>query len=163
MSFRKQKIILIIFSLGLFFSVTAPLKVQAAGLVPCGGYNTDATRPCTVLDAFVLVAKITNFLIGISGIYAVYVIINNSFGLVVYSMGNEEAITKNKEGITNAIVGMVLVLMAYMIVNTVVNVLLTRDIAVTKNANCKLNLTDPTSYLTIKQNPCSGLPEESIH
>lgn len=154
MLFTKQKIIFT--SLVIIFTIAAfsPLVVNAAGLVPCGGYNTDSTRPCNVLDIFILVAKLTNFLIGISGVYAAYVIINNSFWMIM-SMGNEEAITKTKEGMTNAVIGFVLVLMAYMLVNTVVNVLLTRNLATTKNPECKLNLGDPLTYLQINEEKCT--------
>lgn len=158
MLLKKQKIILSLFVvlLAMFF-ITAPHFSEAAGLVPCGGYGTDSTKPCTVLDMFVLVAKITNFLIACSGIYAVYVIINNSFWLIL-SVGNEENITKHKGGITNAIVGFVLVLMSYMLVNTVVNVLLTRSLVTGGNPECKLDLTNPTTYLKINESKCNTPP-----
>ena len=156
MLFKKQKIIISLFLvLGLTIFL-APHFSHAAGLVPCGGYGTDSTqneRPCNLEDIFVMVAKLTNFLIAVAGMYAVYVIINNSFWLVV-SSGNEENITKHKGGVTNAVVGLVLVLMAYMLVNTVVNVLLTRSLVTGTNPKCKLNLADPLTYLSIKEGDC---------
>lgn len=165
MPLLKQKFFLFIFQSVFCLFLFVPNNASAAilgGLVPCGGYNTPSNKPCTVEDAFVMVARVTNFLIACSGIYAVYVIINSSFGLIVYSMGNEEAITKAKSGITNAVVGFVLVLFAYMLVNTVTNVLLTRSIA-TANPECIINLKDPLTYLTINQKPCSGLSPDVIY
>ena len=160
MSLKKQKILFAVgaLSVGLFFSAT-PLVSQAAGLVPCGG---PTEKPCTVEDAFVLIARTTNWLIAMAGIYAVYKIIDHGFWLVT-SMGNEESITAHKGGLTDAVVGFVLVLIAFMIINTVVNVLLTRDIALKNNQNCRLDLTNPLNYLTINQNPCSNLPETMLH
>lgn len=153
MLFWKQKIILFVFSFFLLFSIAIP-QPAAAALVPCGGYNTEYKRPCTVEDIFVLVAKVTNFLIGVSGVYAVYVICNNAFWMIV-SMGNEEAITKTKEGMTNAIIGFVLVLFAYMLINTVVNVLLTRSLVTGSNPNCKLDLANPLTFLKIDEANCT--------
>jgi hypothetical protein len=167
MPIQKQKIILIVCSFLAIFSFSlAPVVSQARGLVPCGGYsdnNGTREKPCTVEDIFSLVAKVTNFLIGIAGIYAVYEIINAGFWLIV-SSGREESITKYKTALSNAIVGFVLVLMSYMLINTVVNVLLTRSL-VTNNPNCKLDLTQPLTYLTIKDtSQCSSVqPDSSLH
>jgi len=139
------------------------LPVTAApsshGLVPCGGTNQS---PCTVTDIFVLIAQVTDWLVAVAALYAVYEIINNGFWLIL-SMGNEEVITKRKGGLSNAIVGFVLVMFAFMIINTVVNVLLTTSIATTSNPQCRLELTSPLTYLTIQQDPCSNLPETDIH
>src|SRR3989344_6831635 len=108
MRFKKQVIIL-----STFLLLLLPFGVAADGLVPCGG---PTESPCTVKDIFVLVARVTNTLIGLAGIYAVYVIIGAGFWMTV-TMGNEEAITKNKKALTQAVVGFVLAMMAYMMVN----------------------------------------------
>ena len=163
MRFQKQKILLFIaLFVALFTFSAAPHPALAKGLVPCGGYNTASTNPCTFKDIFVLIAQVTNWLVAMAGLYAVYEIINNGFWLVI-SMGNEEAITTRKNGLSNAVVGFVLVMFAFMLINTVVNVLLTRSIATTANPQCRLNLTDPLTYLSINQDPCSSLPENTIH
>jgi hypothetical protein len=163
MSFLKQKIILVVCSLFLLLSASfLPLPVAAAGgLVPCG---TSTTPACKFTDLFVLVAEVTNFLIASAGLYAVYKLIQAGFWMVM-SVGNEEKITQMKNQLTEAILGFVLVMMAYMFVNTTVNVLLTRSL-VTANPNgqtCSLDLKDPKSYLLIKQDPCSSLPENTLH
>jgi hypothetical protein len=157
---KKQKIILTIcLSLFLF----APLFASAAGLVPCGGYSTDSTKPCTVKDIFVILARVTNFLIAMAGVFAVYEIVMAGFYMVI-SAGNEEAITKRKEQITSAVIGLVLVMMSYMFINTVVNFMLTRD-AVTDpknpnyNAKCRFDLGDPLNYLIIDTSKCGSVPK----
>jgi hypothetical protein len=123
----------LIFGLFLYFE-----SVKAAGLVPCGGTGEN---PCTITDVFTLIARLTNWLIGMAGVYAVYQIISSSFWMIV-TMGNEEAITKRKTALMNAVIGFIFVLFAYMLVNTAVNFLLL-------GSKCKLDLTDPLNYIII--------------
>lgn len=151
MFFLKQKSFLIGLLLAVGTLNFAPQIVQARGLVPCGGYLEDGTRekPCTFLDIFALIARVTNWLIAMSGIYAIYNIINNAFWLVL-SQGNEETITTHKKGVTNAILGLCLVMIAFMIINFVINAIL-----VSGKPGFKLDLTNPTCYLSpTTQNEC---------
>lgn len=146
----KSKVL--IFSLLLLL---IPFFVSAAGLVPCGG---PTESPCTVKDVFIIAARVTNTLIALAGIYAVYEIISAGFWLVT-TMGNEEAITKNRKRIFQAIVGMVMVMFAYMFVNTAVNFLLLESAGQKikledgTEVKCTLNLQDPLNYLVIHYNP----------
>src|ERR1700722_9680791 len=104
MRFQKQKILLACYLFLVLFTFSlAPRPTLAAGLVPCGGYSTASTNPCTFKDIFVLIAQVTNWLVAVAALYAVYEIINNGFWLVM-SMGNEESITKRKSGLSSAIV-----------------------------------------------------------
>jgi hypothetical protein len=153
----------------LMFSAAAPFLASARGLVPCGGYtdatNTTREHPCGFLDLFSLVALVTDFLVSMAGVYAVYKIIDGGFGLII-STGNEEKITQRKGEITDAVVGLVLVFMAYMLINTVVNALLTRSLVVTSaNSQCALDLKNPQTYLnpTYAENKCSNLPDSVLH
>jgi hypothetical protein len=148
MHLKKQKLILIIcFAFGVFFLNFVPTSVQAAGLVPCGGINEN---PCKVQDLFILVARCTNWLVATAGVYAFYKIVEHGFFLIV-SLGREESITQHKSGITNAIVGFVMVLFAFMFVNTVINVILGPGLialnGTTPNAKCKIDLSNPLNYL----------------
>jgi len=142
MVLKKQTLKYIIVALVLFL----PVFAFAAGLVPCGGPSDPG--PCTIKDIFVIIARVTNILIGIAGIYAVYVIIGAGFWLIT-TMGNEEAITKNRKALTQAVVGFVLVMMAFMFINTAVNIILIGS----EDKQCKLDLRDPLNYLTIHSNP----------
>jgi hypothetical protein len=144
MPLRKQKIIVII---SLVLLATAPHFVSAAGLVPCG---SNRQSPCTVLDIFTLVAQVTNWLIAVAGIYAVYKIIEAGFWLTV-SLGNEESITRRKTEIQNAIIGFVLVMFAYMFINTAVNAILVNEIP-----GCQINLQKPLAYLQINPSNCKS-------
>ncbi|MBI3231925.1 MAG: hypothetical protein HYZ51_02500 [Candidatus Doudnabacteria bacterium] len=138
---QKSKILIAILALSVI-----PFFASAAGLVPCGGPAPEP--PCGVKDVFVLAIRATNTLIGLAAIYAVYLIVSAGFWLIV-SMGNEEAITKNKNAISQAVVGFVLTMMAFMIINTVVNLLLLNA----EKEKCTLNLKDPLNYLIIHSDP----------
>ena len=135
---KKQFIIFILF----LALLTVPLVVSARGLVPCGGYldNGQPEPRCSLVDIFVLAARMTNYLIGLAGIYAVYLIIFAGFSLVT-AMGNEESIKQKKDALSNALVGFILAMMAFLFVNTVVNLLL--------RSKCEIDLTNPLQYLTI--------------
>lgn len=123
------------------FAIVAVLLVpyfsDARGLVPCGG---DGEKPCNITDIFILIAHTTNWLILMAGIMAVYNIISAGFWLVL-SMGDQEAITTKRKAILDAIIGFIMVMMAFMFMNTVVNLLL--------KSKCKINLSDPLTYLKI--------------
>lgn len=141
MNLKKQITILGI--LAVLF--TAPFVANAAGLVPCGGPTESA---CTVKDIFILVIRTTNTLVGLAAIYAVYKIIDGGFWLIT-TMGNEEAISSKRKQITNAVVGFVLVMIAFMVINTVTNLLLLGA----EKKECKIDLKDPLNYLIIHSDP----------
>lgn len=148
MTTRKQKKLLLIAILSLTIVFCLPAVSHAAGLVPCGG---PSEKPCTVLDAFYMLARVTNWLIMTAGIYAVFKLIWAGFDLVD-SAGREEHITKAREQISEVIIGFFIVLGAYMFVNTAVNALLM--------SKCKINFASPWTYITMT-NPnspsCLGL------
>ena len=135
---QKQKEIIKICSWVLLLSL--PIFVQARGLVPCGG---DGEKTCDVKDIFVLIARVTNWLLMAAGVYAAYKITQAGFNMVT-SMGNEESITKNRKSLSNAVVGFVFTMMAFMFINTVVNIILR---GATNDPACKIDFTDPFTYL----------------
>ena len=133
----KRKKLILILCLVFLLGVVQANFVHARGLVPCGGTGE---APCKLDDVFVLIARVTNFLLGFAGVFATFAIIRAGFWLVAAG-GDEEAITKNKNALTQAVIGLVLSLMAFMFVNTAVNFLL--------HSKCKLDLTNPLNYLKI--------------
>lgn len=145
----KRKFVLWSVVLSVLIFSSTPLISHAAGLVPCGGAGE---HPCGVQDIFYLIARVTNWLILVAGIYAVFQIISNAFWLVV-SAGNEENITKHRQGVTSAIIGMFVVLGAYMFVNTAVNQILL--------SKCKVDLGNPLNYV-LSTKPASCLNNPSI-
>src|SRR5579864_2652655 len=135
----KQKFKKIVFTIFLGFLVTLPITSYAAGLVPWGGDEQSfaqqiSTAPknnkaqldalfaayqahsCSIYHTFVLFARVVNTMIGFAGVYAIYRLVYISFYLVE-TWGNEEHIKTGKEGITNVILGFILVLGAYILVN----------------------------------------------
>lgn len=96
--------------------------IQNDGLVPCGNGGTPENpnpNPCTIDAIFVVIAKVTNFLIVAAGAYAVLMIIISAFRMVT-ARGDQGALTKAKNGLTYAIIGFVLVMIAFAAVNTFV-------------------------------------------
>jgi hypothetical protein len=125
---KKQKFLLIIalvLSLLSFTVIFSPIVARAGGLVPCGGYNSDGSAQpvCNVTYAFSMVATVTNWLISLAGVYAVFQIVNAGFWLVV-TMGNEEQISKYRKMLVEAVVGFVFVMLAFVLINTAVNFIL---------------------------------------
>lgn len=130
----KQKLLII----GIIALLTAPFFVHASGLVPCGGPSDD--HACSVLDLFYMVARVTNWLILMAGVYAVYQFVNAGFWLVA-SAGNDENIAKWRKALSNAVVGFFIVMGAYMFMNTAVNMILM--------SKCAINFQSPWTYLEV--------------
>jgi hypothetical protein len=124
-----------------------PLVTYSAGLVPCGG---NGEKPCNVLDVFYLVARVTNWLLRVAGIYAVYKIVNISWNFAT-SQGEEEVLSVQKKAITNVVVGFCLTMIAFMLINTVVNLVLVQGIQ-----KCKVDLRTAWTYLSVKQSECQS-------
>jgi hypothetical protein len=77
---------------------------------------------CQASDIFKQIARITNFLIGFIGVFVIIRLVMSGFQMVM-SQGNEESIKGAKSGITNALIGLVLVFAAYLIVNIIFSVI----------------------------------------
>lgn len=73
---------------------------------------------CQASDIFRQIARIVNFLISFIGIFVIVRIVISGFRMVL-SQGNEEAIKGARSGITNAIIGLILVFAAYIFVNII--------------------------------------------
>lgn len=110
----KHKIIkeLIIFSLLILLFM--PLLTSAAGLVPCGGEGD----PCTTCDLLVLVQNVLEFAIKMAFLIIIGFIVYGGFRWI-FSLGKEENLKAGQQIITNAIIGLIIILTAWIIVNTV--------------------------------------------
>lgn len=113
-----------------------PALAAARGLVPCGN---EGESPCTIVDIFTLIARVTNWLLMVAGIYAVYQLIFAGFNLII-SIGNEEKIASNRKMINNAVAGFVFTMLAFLLINTAVNLIL--------RSKCVIDLKNPLNYLT---------------
>jgi len=105
-------IILILYSL--------PVITKAAGFVPCGGPGEPECEACHIIK---MTNNIVTWLIGILFVVFAIVLVVSGFRMVV-SGGNPEAKTDAKNKITNAFVGLVIVLSAWLLVDTLMRVLL---------------------------------------
>lgn len=95
----------------------------AGGLQVCGGSEDPSSvqkfqsTSCQLEDIFKLIANITNYLMATAGLFAVVWVVIAGFRLVA-AAGNEAMIKQGKKGLTNAVLGFVLVMISYIIVNT---------------------------------------------
>lgn len=107
------KISLAGFVLALMF---LPMLVMAqdSGLIPCG-YNGNL---CDTSDVATFANTLIDFLIKMLGVIAVIVLVITGVQLVM-SAGNESAWTAAKERFTNIVIGIVLILAAWLIVDTI--------------------------------------------
>lgn len=90
-----------------------PVWVYSAGLVPCGGPDEEPCQTCHVVS---LMSNVINWLIVILGFLAVLVIIYAGIRLVT-SAGNTSAMESAKKILTNMIIGYVIVLAGWLIID----------------------------------------------
>jgi hypothetical protein len=100
-----------------------PLAVHAA--VWDGRYPVDcnvSTDPCTLCEALQVAVNVIDFLTTIAGTIAIAMVVVGGFRLLT-SAGSEKAYGEGKRIVTFAIVGLLIVLFSWVIVNTVLSLL----------------------------------------
>ncbi|HCW32792.1 MAG: hypothetical protein UT55_C0068G0004 [Candidatus Peregrinibacteria bacterium GW2011_GWE2_39_6] len=124
----------------------SPCLVQAAtsipsdlrpGYAPQGfeelyGGNSDPAQNFDDRSVTYILADIAVVLLQIAGVLTVYFIITNGFNYVK-AFGQEEEIQKAKKGLTWAIIGLLVVLMSYAIVQNILKITLSVDTPTTTN------------------------------
>jgi len=90
-----------------------PMVSFAAGLVPCGGEDEPVCQACHVVELF---NGLLDWLIGILSVVFALMVMVAGFNLVT-STGNTAAKEKAKSMITNAFVGFVIVLAAWLLID----------------------------------------------
>lgn len=93
--------------------VAVPLFTYAAGLVPCGGPGEPACQACYVVE---LVNRVVSWLVFILGTIAAIIIVYAGFKLVT-SGGNRHAKEEAKSLISNMIIGYVIVLAGWLLID----------------------------------------------
>lgn len=103
----------------IFFLILAvfPLFVSAGGFVPCGG---EGEPQCNFQHLITLIIRVINYLISVAAIVAMYQILLAAWNLMT-SLGNPDKIQKAKTGISNAVVGFGIVVLAFVMVNLLAN------------------------------------------
>ena len=124
----------------------SPRTIVAAGLVNCGNAElkdgeTTLSDACTVGHLFNTVVAITNFLIAFAGLVAVLMIVKGGLSMVV-SAGNPTAYGAAKKTLFGAIMGMLLVFVAFVLVNT----LLAGDMSIGIKNGASI-FTNPSGYI----------------
>lgn len=112
---KIKKIIFIIFTIFLFAN-TAFAACPTQGLVPCGTEDC----PCTLCHLFVLIKRIIDFLTTHVAIPLVAIMGFVSAILFITAHGDPQWIVKARQTITAAIIGFIIVLSSWVIVNTIV-------------------------------------------
>lgn len=148
-----------------FYSFT-PVVMQAAGLVPCGGPGEPACQTCHVIE---LVNGTVSWLVVFLGTVAAIIIVYAGFKLVT-SGGNGHAMGEAKSMINNMIIGYVIVLAGWLLVDTGMKMLLTDGetaLGVWNQVACTTQPevndpgewdpnTDPNYIPTVEESTCDG-------
>jgi hypothetical protein len=95
-----------------------PGLVSATGLVPCG---PGTGEPCTVCHFLVLIKNIIDFLTEVAfGLVAVMIL----YGALLFFLagGQEQKIRQGREVITTAVYGLAIVLLSWIIINTLIQI-----------------------------------------
>lgn len=124
LSFSKKTRILVvaIFFVGIIFSFAAVPEsalAQAKGLIPCG--TSYASDPCTLCHLIVGIQGLIDF--GLKKIMVPLAILMIVIAGVIYivSAGNEHMMGLAKTGLTYILVGFAIILAAWVMVNTILN------------------------------------------
>jgi len=107
--------------------------ITYAGIVNCGNKQPGdgmTNEPCTINDLFGVFVNIFNFLLGMGAIVAMIFLIYGGIKMFLYSV-DEEQLAAGKKAVIEALIGLAIILLAYVLVNTLLTV---------------LGVTDPASY-----------------
>jgi hypothetical protein len=109
------------------------------GVVQCGnddnirkGTAKAPTGTCTLYDLFDTGIRVVNMLMLLAAIFAVIRIVMAGFSMVL-SAGNEERLSAGKSGLTNALLGLFIVLVAYLLINTIFTLLVDNGGSILRN------------------------------
>ena len=94
--------------------ISVALPVFAIDLVPCGKGKPD----CTLTHLFQLIKNIMDWMMLYGGIFATLFIAGGGIMMLI-SRGNPGQITKARMWITYAVIGLLLILIAWLIINTI--------------------------------------------
>ena len=100
--------------------VLMPALTTAQGLVPCGNTGQPA---CTICHFFVMLANIYNFLVRMIATPLAILAITIGAVMLMASAGNPNLAGKGKTVLWSAIIGLVLVFLSWIIINTILSAL----------------------------------------
>ncbi|HDH31272.1 MAG TPA: hypothetical protein ENH26_00675 [Candidatus Wolfebacteria bacterium] len=126
---QKSKILILAIVIAI---VIVNVSIAQAGLVPCG---TSTTNPCTWCDLGQLIANIIDFLVKIAIVIAVVFIVWGGF-IIMTAGGSPERAKNGRDIIKSAVIGIIITLGAWLIINTVIKLVLQADIGPWNQISC---------------------------
>lgn len=93
--------------------------------VPVSNYNPNSAAGTSTLAELILL--VIKYMLILSGMIAVVALIVGGFWYIT-AAGNDEQAEKGRKALTNAIIGLVIVILAYAVVNIIIQTLTTNDI-----------------------------------
>lgn len=133
-----MKFLPIILLIALVLLLWPQAALAAPTLVPCGRSDQQPPRDefgrlkadvnlanyphaqCDFQDLVILIVRLINYLIAVSTLVAIYFVLLSGWNLIA-AVGNAEKIKTAKAGISNAVVGFGMVVLAFVFVNLLVN------------------------------------------
>ncbi len=114
-----MKKFLIFYIVVLIFTFSTLNFADAAGLVPCGGSTEPACSWCSLMQLF---KNIIDFMLYLIFPLAAVMIVVGGFNIMT-AAGSPAKISKGREIITAAVVGLLIALFSYFIIDTIVKVI----------------------------------------
>jgi len=121
----KKIILLFIIFLSLVTCLLSLSSAQAAGLVPCGTERDakgNITNPCTWCHLMQLVKNVINFLMYLVFPLAAIMIVVGGI-MIMTAGGSTERVAKGKEIVTAAVVGLLIALLSWLIIDTIIGII----------------------------------------
>ncbi len=116
-----RKLVALFSILYLLFAI---FVVQAAGLVPCGGKDASGNSEpaCNWCFLMEMVSRVINYLIYIIFPLAAIMIVVGG-GFIMTAAGSPVRVAKGKEIITAAVIGLLIALLSYLIIDTIIKII----------------------------------------
>jgi hypothetical protein len=112
---KKNSIVAAAFSVA--FTITAPYYAFAAGLVPCGGSGEQA---CNFNYFIQLIGAVIHFLVFYLAVPLAAISFAIAGVMILTAGGNEGQVAKAKEIFWNVLIGLVVALAAWLVVNAII-------------------------------------------
>ena len=113
----------LVFTISLVVITVMPDMAHAASFIQCGndqGGKAGEGDSCTIGELFATAARIIQYLFGAAGVIAVAGVIFGGFQMAM-SAGNEGLVQSGTKTITNSLIGLIIVLLAVLIVQTLLS------------------------------------------
>jgi hypothetical protein len=100
---------------------TGYILIANAGLVPCG---TSTTPPCTWCHLMLLIKNIIDLLMNIVFPLAAVMIVIGGI-MIMTAGGSTERVSRGKQILTAAVIGLLIALLSWLVIDTIIKVLAT--------------------------------------